>query len=334
VRKLPRVPNAPRALITGFTGQDGSFLAELLLNEGYEVTGLVRDPLKLGSSEHLRERVCIRRGYLEQPETVLAAIAKTQPAEIYHLAGPSDVPGSWNRPRGTVDEIVGSCAVVLYGVREFAPKAHVFIAASGAMFGNAPDWPQGEDTPCNPTTPYGIARLAAHKLVGATRDKYGLFACSGIVFNHESERRPDWFVTRKVTRAAAAIAHGSEEKLPLGPMDAIRDWSFARDIMKGAWLMLQQEHADDYVLASGVPHTVQDLVDVAFAYVGQDPERFLCEDPNVDERRASEPTTPNVGDAAKALTQLGWRPELDFEQLIQRMVQADLDALESLASAL
>jgi GDPmannose 4,6-dehydratase len=322
------VPTAPSALITGITGQDGSFLADLLLAKGYAVTGLMRGgpERSLDCSEHLRGQLALIEGELLEPGSLRAAIEQTRPSEIYHLAGPSFVPASWERPRETMEAIVGSCAEVLQAVRDIDPETRVFVPASGAIFGEAPESPQREDTQCRPTSPYAIARLGAHELVGALRAHYGLFACSGIVFNHESERRPERFVTRRITRAAAAISLGLQDELTLGSLDAVRDWSFAGDIMEGAWLMLQQEQPEDYVLASGVPHTVAELAKTAFECVGLDYERYLHVDSALV--RAHE-GTPSVGDAGKAREQLGWRPRVGFEELIGRMVRADLRSLET-----
>jgi GDPmannose 4,6-dehydratase len=322
------VSSASSALITGITGQDGSFLAELLLEKGYSVTGLVRGSAEqsLGSSEHLRGRVQLVRGDLLEPDTLRAAIEQVRPREIYHLAAPSFVPASWERPGETIRAIVGSCAAILEAVREIDGETRVFVSASGAIFGEAPESPQREDTPCRPTTPYAIAKLAAHELVGVLRAHDGLHASSGIVFNHESERRPERFVTRRITRGAAAIALGLQEELTVGALEAVRDWSFAGDIVRGAWLMLQQDHADDYVLASGVPHTVAELARTAFACVGLDAERYLSVDPSLV--RAAE-STPSVGDPAKARERLGWRPQVGFEELVQRMVQADMRSLQA-----
>jgi GDPmannose 4,6-dehydratase len=321
------------ALITGITGQDGSFLAELLLEHGYEVTGVVREPQAaadpehpaLGCSEHLRPRIELVHGDLLAPETLRAAIERVRPHEIYHLAAPSFVPASWDRPQETIRAIVGSAAAILETIRELDPSMRVFMSASGAIFGDAPECPQREDTPCRPTTPYAVAKLAAHQLVGLLRAHDGLHASSGIVFNHESERRPERFVTRRITRAAAAISLGLQQELTLGDLDAVRDWSFAGDIVHGAWLMLQQERADDYVLASGISHTVADFARAAFACVGLDAERHLRVDLALV--RPAE-ATPNVGDPSKARACLGWTPQVDFGQLVERMVQADLLALE------
>jgi GDPmannose 4,6-dehydratase len=325
------VPAADTALITGLSGQDGSFLAELLLEKGYRVTGVVRGSPErsLGWSEHLRGAVELVRGDLLEPATLRAAIESVRPRELYHLAGPSFVPRSWEQPGETLRAIGGSAAAILEVVRDLEDPARVFMAASGAIFGDAPESPQREDTPCRPTSPYAIAKLAAHQLVGAMRERYGLHASSGITYNHESERRPEQFVTRRITRAAAAIALGLEQELTLGSLDAVRDWSFAGDIVRGAWLMVQQEQPDDYVLASGVPHTVAEFARAAFACVELDSERYVRVDPVLV--RPRDPT-PIVGDASKARSRLGWAAELDFDQLVERMVRADLRSLEGAAT--
>jgi GDPmannose 4,6-dehydratase len=325
------VTAARSALITGFTGQDGSFLAELLLDEGYAVTGLVRgDPAReLGCSEHLRGSAELVGGDLLEPESLRAAIEKVRPAELYHLAGPSFVPPSWEHPEETLRAIAGSAAAILAAVRDAGLGTRVFMSASGAIFGDAAESPQNEDTPCRPASPYAIAKLAAHQLVGAMRERDGLHASSAITYNHESERRPEQFVTRKVTRAAAAISLGLQQELRLGALDAVRDWSFAGDIMRGAWLMLQQERADDYILASGVPHTVAEFVRTAFAVVDLDAERYVHIDASLV--RPTE-RTASVGDASKARERLGWEPRVGFEALIERMVRADVCALEAVAS--
>jgi GDPmannose 4,6-dehydratase len=319
-----------RALITGITGQDGSFLAELLLEKGYDVVGLARGGAErsLGCSEHLRERLEVIAGELLEPDSLREAVLRIRPQELYHLASPSFIPASWERPAETLHAIAGSTAVLLQAVRELDAGVRVFVAASGAMFGEAPESPQRESTPCRPATPYAIAKLASHQLVGAMRAHEGLFACSGIVFNHESERRPEHFVTRTVTRAAAQIKLGLAQEVRLGDLSAVRDWSFAGDVMRGAWLALQQRQADDYVLASGVGHSVAELVERAFACVGLESERYV----RVDASLVRPPErTPSIGDPARARERLGWRPEVDFEQLVERMVQADLRALQSVA---
>jgi GDPmannose 4,6-dehydratase len=322
------VASAASALITGITGQDGSFLAELLLAKGYAVSGLVRGErdAPLGCSEHLRERLALVRGDLLEPAGLARAIESVAPGEIYHLASPSFVPVSWERPAETLRAIAGSTATVLETVRDRLPDTRVFVASSGAIFGDAPESPQHEDTPARPLTPYAIAKLASHELVGAMRAHDGLHASSGIVYNHESERRPEQFVTRRITRAAAAISLGLQDHLSLGSLDAVRDWSFAGDIMNGAWLMLQQPRPGDYILASGVGRTVAEFGRTAFACVNLDFERYV----RVDETLVRKPEqTPSVGDPTNARERLGWRPQLDFAQLVERMVQADLHALRA-----
>jgi GDPmannose 4,6-dehydratase len=321
---------AGSALITGLTGQDGSFLAELLLQKGYSVSALVRGAPErhLGCAEHLRERVVLVRGDLLEPSTVGEAVERVRPAEIYHLAAPSFVPASWQQPGETLVAIAGSAASILDAVRRIDPGMRVYIPASGAIFGDAGESPQREDTCCRPATPYAIAKLAAHELVGALRSHDGLHASSGITFNHESERRPERFVSRRITRAAAAISLGLQQQLTLGDLDAVRDWSFAGDIMRGAWLMLQQERPDDYVLASGVPRTVAELARTAFACVDLDADRYLSVDPSLV--RAAE-RTPSVGDPSKARERLGWEPQLSFAQLVERMVRADVRSLQAVA---
>lgn len=320
------------ALITGITGQDGSFLAELLLEKGYAVTGMIRGNVEepIGCSEHLRGRLALVHGDLLESETLRAVVERARAREIYHLAAPSFVPPSWQRPGETMRAITCSCAAILEAVRDVDWDARVFVATSGGMFGEAPESPQHEDTPCRPTTPYAIAKLANHQLVGLMRAHYGLHVSSGITFNHESERRPEQFVTRRISRAAAAISLGLQQELTLGSLDVVRDWTFAGDIMEGAWLMLQQDQPDDYILASGIPHTVRELATVAFACVGLEAERYLHSDPA---RVRAQESTPNVGDPSKARERLGWEPRVSFEELVERMVQADLRSLQALATS-
>jgi len=247
-----------------------------------------------------------------------------RPHELYHLAAPSFVPDSWKHPARTFAAIAGASTALLEAVRELDPGIRVFVASSGAIFGAAPASPQREDTPCRPDTPYAIAKLATHLQVGALRAHDGLYACSGILYNHESERRPERFVTRKITRAAAAVKLGLAREVALGDLRAVRDWSFAGDVVRGAWLMLRQERADDYILASGAPHTVGEFADAAFGCVGLEAERYVRVDPELV--RAPEPT-PLLGDPSKARRELIWRPRLGVEELVERMVRADLDAL-------
>ncbi len=320
-------PQPRRALLTGLTGQDGSFLAEILLEKGYQVTGLVRRASRdwLGSSEHLRGRVELIDGDLLEPESLVAAVTEARPHELYHLAAPSFVPHSWEQPARTLAAIGGSTAALLEGVRDHGHGTRVFVACSGVVFGATSESPQREDSPCWPQTPYAIAKLAAHALVQQLRAHDGIFACSGILYNHESERRPESFVSRKVTRAAAAIKLGLADELVLGDLSAVRDWSFAGDMMRGAWLMLQQDQPDDYILSSGTGHTVADLAQLAFAHVELGAEDHIRVDPDL----VREPErTLLIGDPSRARHRLGWRPTLTFEQLIERMVDAELRSLQ------
>jgi GDPmannose 4,6-dehydratase len=316
------------ALITGISGQDGSFLAELLLEQGYRVWGWGRGD-SLGAAEHLRGEIELRPGELLEPQTLTAAVAQLAPDELYHLAAPSFVPESWEHPSRTVAAIAGATAVLLEAVRAHSPSSRVFVATSSEVFGAARESPQREDTRCFPQTPYASAKLLAHQLVGQLRDRNGLFACSGILYNHESERRPDQFVSRKVTRSAAAIKLGLARELELGDLNAVRDWSFAGDVVRGAWLMLQREQPCDYVLASGAAHTVAELAEVAFGRLGMDYREFVRVEPSLV--RPPEPV-PLIGDPSRARERLGWRPTLGFEDLIARMVDADLRELEGQGS--
>ncbi len=315
-----------RALLTGLTGQDGSFLAEMLLERGYEVTGLIRrSPGEgLGCAEHLRGRVRLVTGDLLTSATLTAAVAEVRPHQLYHLGAPTFVSHSWRQPASTIDAIVGSTATLLETVCRRSPTTRLFVAGSAEMFGDTVESPQQEATPCRPRNPYATAKLAAHQLVGQIRHREGIFACSGILYNHESERRAEAFVSRKITRGAAAIKLGLASELKLGDVTAVRDWSFAADIMRGAWLMLQQDRARDYVLASGVSHTVQDLVQAAFRHVELDPRDHVRTDQRLV--RAPEPTQL-VGDPSRAREELSWSPTLSFEQLVGRMVDADLHEL-------
>jgi GDPmannose 4,6-dehydratase len=321
---------ARRALVTGLTGQDGSFLAELLLAEGYAVTGVVRGwpRATLGASEHLRGQVEAVPGELLDLASLRAAVEEVRPHELYHLAAPSFVPTSWERPAQTCAAIIDATATLLEAVREVDPAIHVWAASTGAIFGDARESPQSEGTPCRPENPYAIAKLAARELVGAMRAHDGMWVCSGILYNHESERRPERFVTRKLTRAAAAVELGLASEVEVGDLDAVRDWSFAGDIMRGAWLMLQQDEPRDLILASGESHTVAEWARAAFACVGRDAEDHVRVASELV--RAPEPT-PMVGDPSRARERLGWHPSIGFEQLVERMVRADLEALRATA---
>ncbi|HEY7960582.1 MAG TPA: GDP-mannose 4,6-dehydratase [Solirubrobacteraceae bacterium] len=315
------------ALLTGLSGQDGSFLAELLLEKGYDVAAVVHGEPDgpLGCAEHLRDRVRLLAGDLLDPASLASAVQSTRPHELYHLAAPSFVPASWERPAHSIGAIAGATATLLEAVRDGSPHTRLFYAASGAMFGDTDECPQREQTPFRPSTPYAVAKLAAHQLVGAVRVHDGLYACSGIVYNHESERRPPQFVTRRITRGVAEIALGMRSELTVGDLSAVRDWSFAGDIVLGAWMMLQQDEPQDFILAGGVGRTVAELARAAFACVNLEADRHLRVDPALV--RAPE-GTPSIGDPSRARTLLGWEPHVGFQELVARMVQADLEALQ------
>jgi GDPmannose 4,6-dehydratase len=319
-----------RALVTGVSGQDGSYLAELLVAQGYDVTGVVRDPVdrERPALAGVRDRISFVEGDLLAPQTLVDALSAVRPHELYHLAAPTFVPASWEDPREVLEAIAGGTAVLLGGARRLDPDVRVFVATSSEVFGDAGESPQDERSPMRPRSPYGVAKLAAHGLVGALRERFGSFFVSGLLFNHESPRRPERFLPRKVTRGAAAIALGLEDALVLGDLDAVRDWSHAADVMRGAWLSLQAAAPADYVFASGVGRTVGDLVDAALAAAGVEGgrERWVRVDPEFV--RPPEPVAP-VGDPSRARDVLGWQPEISFEAMIAEMVAADLAELRA-----
>jgi GDPmannose 4,6-dehydratase len=309
----------PRALVTGVTGQDGSYLAELLLSHGYEVVGLVRDPTEL-----VPDGVSAVPGELLEPATLRAALQSVRPQELYHLAAPTFVPDSWEDPTDTLVAIAGATATLLAAARAADPAMRVWVSTSSEIFGDAGESPQTERSPMRPRSPYGVAKLGAHGLVGAMREHFELFACSGITYNHESPRRPEHFLSRKVSRGAAAIKLGLEHELVLGDLEAIRDWSHAEDVMRAAWLALQTDAPDDYVIGSGVGRTVRDLAATAFAAVDLDWRDHVRVDPA--RVRPAEPVSL-VADASRARERLGWVPERSFDELVSEMVAADLAAL-------
>jgi GDPmannose 4,6-dehydratase len=308
-----------RALITGVTGQDGSYLAELLLGQDYEVVGTVRDP-----TERVPDGVSAVPADLLDPPALRAALEAARPQELYHLAAPTFVPDSWQDPTDTMAAIAGATATLLAAAHDVDPTMRVWVSTSSEIFGAAGESPQTERSPMRPRSPYGVAKLAAHGLVGAMRERFGVFACSGITYNHESPRRPERFVTRKVARAAAAIKVGVERELVLGDLEAVRDWSHAADVVRAAWLALQAQAPDDYVIASGVGRTVRDFVVAAFAAVDLDWEPHVRVDPALI--RPREPVAL-VGDPSLAHERLAWMPERSFEELVAEMVEADLAAL-------
>jgi GDPmannose 4,6-dehydratase len=320
--------SARRALITGISGQDGSYLAELLVAKGYDVTGVIRDPedREIPNLAGVGDRVALVAGDLQAPATLVDALGAVRPHELYHLAAPTFVPTSWEDPASILDAIGGATATLLGAARRLDPEMRIFVATSSEVFGDAGESPQNERSPMRPRSPYGVAKLAAHGLVGTLREHFAMYVVSGITYNHESPRRPQHFLPRKVTRGAAAISLGLQDELVLGDLGAVRDWSHAADIVRGAWLSLQAEAPGDYVFASGVGRTVGDLVNAAFAAAGISPDGRIRVDPAFI--RPPEPWAP-IGDPSHARTTLGWEPEVGFEELISEMVAADLTELRA-----
>jgi GDPmannose 4,6-dehydratase len=316
-----------RALITGITGQDGSYLAEFLLDRGYEVHGMVRraSTEKFDRIEHVRERVTLHQGDLLDHRSLVDALRAANPHEIYNLAAMSFVAVSWIQPTLTAEFTGVGVTRMLEAMREASPEARFYQASSSEMFGKVLEVPQTEKTPFYPRSPYGVAKVYGHHITVNYRESYGLHASSGILFNHESERRGLEFVTRKITWHAAAIKLGLASELRLGNLEAERDWGFAGDYVRAMWLMLQQEEPDDYVIATGVAHSVRECVEVAFDHAGLSIDDHVVIDPSF--LRPAE-VEHLIGDASKARRVLGWEPEVSFEQLIRMMVDADLAALK------
>jgi GDPmannose 4,6-dehydratase len=323
----------PRALITGISGQDGSYLAELLLEKGYEVWGMVRrsvnDPFPL--IEHIRSDIRLVQGDMLDQMTLLDAVTQARPHELYNLAATSFVPASWKQPVMTAQFTAVGVTSMLEAIRIFDPHIRLYQASSSEIFGATTESPQSETTPFKPHTPYGVAKLYGHMMVGAYRERYGMHASSGILFNHESPRRPADFVTRKVTRTAAAIKLGLANELRLGDLNATRDWAHARDVVEAMWRMLQRHEGGDYVVCTGVSRSVRELVDVAFQVVDLDPEPYVVVDPAFV--RPPDPVAL-VGDPTKAMRELGWHPRTTFEDMVREMVEADLELAERRAATL
>jgi GDPmannose 4,6-dehydratase len=319
-----------KALITGITGQDGSYLAELLLDKGYAVFGMVRrsSSQRFERLQHIMDRLQLIEGDLTDQSSLDDAVKTIVPDEVYNLASQSFVPTSWNQPVLTADVTGTGVTRILEAIRKHKPDTKFYQASTSEMFGKVQETPQTEKTPFYPRSPYGVAKVYAHWITVNYRESYNIFACSGICFNHESPRRGLEFVSRKVTDSVARIKVGLTDKLSLGNLDAKRDWGFAGDYVQAMWLMLQQEQAEDYVIATGASHTVRDLVEVAFAAVGLRVEPYLIVDPKF--LRPAE-VDILVGDASKADAKLGWKPKVSFEDMIQMMVEEDLKRLNYLA---
>ncbi len=317
---------AKRAVITGITGQDGSYLAELLLAKGYEVVGVVRrsSAPNLWRIESVLPHIQLQPADLLDQLSLIRLIRDVAPHEFYNLAAMSFVPASWDQPLLTGEFNSLGVTRVLEAIRHVDASIRLYQASSSEMFGKVREVPQTELTPFYPRSPYGVSKVFAHYITVNYRESYGLFACSGILFNHESPRRGEEFVTRKVSQGVARIKLGLADALNLGNLDAHRDWGFAGDYVRAMWSMLQQEQADDYVIATGVSHSVRDLVEVAFSHVGLDWRRYVKLDPQL--LRPAE-VDQLVGDASKAQRAFGWRPEVAFDALVRMMVDADLERL-------
>jgi GDPmannose 4,6-dehydratase len=311
-----------RALITGITGQDGSYLAEFLLEKSYEVYGVVRraSTENFERIEPFRDRLSLVQADLLDPMSLITVLSDVRPQEVYNLAAQSFVPTSWAQPVLTAEFDAIGVTRLLEAIRLVDRSIRFYQASSSEMFGKVREVPQTELTPFHPRSPYGVAKVYAHYITVNYRESYGIFGCSGILFNHESERRGKEFVTRKVSDGVARIHHGLASELRLGNLEARRDWGFAGDYVQAMWLMLQQGEPDDYVIATGESHTVRDLVEVAFRRVGLDWRPYVREDESL--KRPAE-VDFLVGNAAKAREKLGWRPRVSFEELVAMMVDAD-----------
>jgi GDPmannose 4,6-dehydratase len=318
--------SARRALITGIAGQDGSFLAELLLERGYEVFGTVRSGgIAHQNLQHVCDRIQLVDADLLDQRSLAEALRICRPHELYNLASGSFVPRSWSEPVLTARFSAVGVTAMLEAIREVDPTIRFYQASSSEIFGEPSEKPQDEYTPLAPVTPYGVAKAYGHFIVRSYRKRYGLHASSGILYNHESWRRPAEFVPRKISRAAAAISLGIEDHLTLGDLDAKRDWGFAGDYVRAMHLMLQQANADDYVVATGISHTVRELVEWAFDHVGLRWDAYVRVDPGL--KRGVAELHDLVGDARKARSVLGWRPTLTLRELIRAMVDADVEHL-------
>jgi GDPmannose 4,6-dehydratase len=316
-----------RALITGITGQDGSYLAELLLEKGYHVAGMLRrsSTESFERIEHIKNDIEFKHADLLDQMSINTAIRETKPSEVYNLAAQSFVPTSWSQPILTGEFTGLAVTRMLEAIRAIDPAIRFYQASSSEMFGRVREIPQSEDTPFYPRSPYGVAKVYGHWITVNYRESYNMFAVSGILFNHESPRRGREFVTRKVTEGVARIKLGLQSKLSLGNLDAKRDWGYAKDYVEMMWRMLQQEHPDDFVIATGETHSVAELVEIAFARAGLNWQEHVVQDPKL--LRPAE-VDLLVGDPSKAKNKLGWEPRVKFKELIELMVDADIERLQ------
>jgi GDPmannose 4,6-dehydratase len=316
----------PTALITGVTGQDGSYLAEFLLDKGYEVIGMVRrtSTVNFARIEHIQDKISIVQGDLLDQMSLVDIVREYRPREVYNLAAQSFVPTSWKQPVFTGETTALGVTRILDAIRMVDPAIRFYQASSSEMFGKVREVPQTENTPFYPRSPYGVAKVYGHWITINYRESYNLHATSGILFNHGSPRRGLEFVERKVAHGAARIKLGMQNELRLGNLDSRRDWGFAGDYVRAMWMMLQQDHPDDYVVASGTTHSIRELCEVAFGHLGLNWRDYVVQDPKF--YRPAE-VDLLVGDASKARKQLGWEPQVSFEDLIKMMVDADLALL-------
>jgi len=320
-----------RALITGIGGQDGSYLAEFLLDGGYEVVGVVRPGARpYENLAALEDRIELYEADLLNQTSLAQALRASRPREVYNLAAPSFVPASWDEPVSTAEFAAVGATSLLEAIRAVDPTIHFYQASSSEIYGDPVESPQTETTPLAPVTPYGVAKAYAHFSARSYRHRYGLYACSGILYNHESPRRPLEFLPRKVAHGAAAISLGLERELVLGDLDAQRDWGYAGDYVRAMWLMLQQDEPDDYVIATGEDHSVRELAQCAFEHVGLDWEEHVRVDPALERGRAE--LHRLVGNSGKAHAKLGWEPQVGFTQLVHLLVDADLARLRTATS--
>jgi len=316
----------PTAIITGVTGQDGSYLADFLLSKGYRVVGMVRrsSTVTFGRIEHIQDDIEIIQGDLHDQSSLVSVIEEYAPDEVYNLAAQSYVPTSWKQPVLTGEVTALGVTRLLEAIRLVKPDTRFYQASSSEMFGKVREVPQTEDTPFYPRSPYGVAKVYGHWITVNYRESYNLFACSGILFNHESPRRGLEFVTRKITHGVARIKLGLADELRLGNLDARRDWGYAGDYVEAMWMMLQQDQPDDYVVCTGSTHAVREFCEAAFGHVGLNYEDYVVQDP-----RFYRPAEVDllVGDPQRAEEKMGWRPKVSFEELVQMMVDADLQML-------
>jgi GDPmannose 4,6-dehydratase len=320
-----------RALITGITGQDGSYLAELLLEKDYEVSGMTRraSTENVERIAHLTDRITLIQGDLLDPHSLVSALRTSEPHEVYNLAAQSFVPTSWNQPVLTAEFTGVGVTRLLEAIRTVDPDIRFYQASSSEVFGKVREVPQTEHTPFHPRSPYGVAKAYGHYITVNYRESYGLYAVSGILFNHESERRGLEFVTRKISDGVARIKLGLAKELVLGNLDAERDWGFAGDYVEAMWQMLQQDEPDDFLIATGETHSVREFADIAFAHVGLEAQQYVKTDPQF--LRPAE-VDQLVGDSSKAKSELGWEPKHSFRDLVEMMVDADLERLAAAAT--